>query len=162
MRKVKEDLTSWREIPSSYIKRIIAVKMPIFSKSIPIKIPAGYFLDFFFLHVWRNWQMIPKCIWKCKGPKIIKITLKGDETCDNLLQDIRTYLKIQKMWQCDIKQGLVNRPMEHIKKPNKKLRYRQTHIELFILYVVSFLCSEERMVFPPNFRYKYWVSNSSR
>ena len=38
-------------------------------------------------------KLIPKCIWKCKGPKITKITLKGDETCEILLQDIKTYCK---------------------------------------------------------------------
>ena len=74
-KEIKENLSSWKDIPCSWIGRINIVKMAILPKAIyrfnaiPNKIPNQLFIELE--------RAILKLIWKKKKPKIVKSTLNN-------------------------------------------------------------------------------------
>ena len=91
-REITEDLNKWREILCSWIGRLNIVKMSIICKlnyrfnTIPIKIPAGFSVE--------SEKLIFKLIWKCKGPRRGKTTLKKKSKAQGFaLSDFKTYYK---------------------------------------------------------------------
>ena len=78
LKETGEDTDIWEDTPCSWTGRINIIKMFILPKAIcrfsaiPIKIPAGFFIE--------TDKLILKFTWKHKGPKISKITLKKNKT----------------------------------------------------------------------------------
>ena len=73
MNRIKE-LNKWRDIPCSQIERLNIVKMLVLTNmicrfnTIPIKIPASYFMDID--------KLILKFVWRVKRPRIFNKIFK--------------------------------------------------------------------------------------
>ena len=80
LKESKEDVNKWKNIPCSWIRRLDIVKMAIPLKmiyifnTIPIRIPAGFFLFS------ETNRLILKFMWKFKGSRITKTILKKKST----------------------------------------------------------------------------------
>lgn len=91
--KIK-DLNSWRDTPYLWVGRLNVVKMELLPELICIfnTIPVKIFFIGFLIEIDKP---VLKCMWKYKGPRIVKTLLKKNNFRGAILPIFKTPSKVQ-------------------------------------------------------------------